>query len=431
MTRLVWLLSAFAMLAALLAAGVWALNVRDEPDLGEPDAAAPFSPAQIERGAYLARAGNCVHCHTTRGGATLSGGRGIETPFGTLYSSNLTPDAVTGLGRWSRAEFYRALHNGRAKDGRLLYPAFPYPDFTVITRDDSDALLGYLMSLPPARQPNRPHALRWPFDTQAALAVWRALYFRPASFEPDAARSAEWNRGAYLARGLAHCAACHSARDALGGITDRAALDGGTMPMQGWYAPSLVRKSEASVADWSLQDIARLLTTGVSPRGVAIGPMAEVVRHGTQYLNQADANALATWLKALPPSDNTAAVSVAGPANAVGAKLYDKHCAQCHGDEGRGQEASGLNGYGAYPPLAGNRAVTMGPIDNLVQIVRYGGFAPATAGNSRPFGMPPFLLTLDDAEIAAVLSHIRASWGNAAQGVTELDVRNIPSATTD
>ena len=412
MKKIVLVLCVFALgLAAL----VWHLNTRDEPELSAT--AINATPELLARGAYLARAGNCAACHTTRGGTPYAGGRGIDTPFGAVYSSNLTPDVRTGIGSWSAAEFWRALHNGRSKDGRLLYPAFPYPSYTSVTRADSDALYAYLHSLPATAQPATPHALRWPFNQQAALAVWRALYFSPSSFQPEPAQSAEWNRGAYLVRGLGHCGACHTARNALGGTDERLDLAGGLMPVQNWYAPSLTSAQEASVHDWPVQDTVRLLQTGIAPQGSVRGPMAEVVQQSTQYLSPQDLIAMATYLKALPQTPIAPArTPPTTPRNAEhGGKLYEQHCAQCHGAQGQGVA-------GAYPPLAGNRAVTMASTANLVHAVRSGGFAPSTAGNPRPFGMPPFVLVLSDADIAAVLTHIRTSWGNQAAGVTELEV---------
>nr|WP_315229377.1 cytochrome c [uncultured Albidiferax sp.] len=412
MKKIVLVLCVFALgLAAL----VWHLNTRDEPELSAT--AINATPELLARGAYLARAGNCAACHTTRGGTPYAGGRGIDTPFGAVYSSNLTPDVRTGIGSWSAAEFWRALRNGRSKDGRLLYPAFPYPSYTSVTRADSDALYAYLHSLPATAQPATPHALRWPFNQQAALAVWRALYFSPSSFQPEPAQSAEWNRGAYLVRGLGHCGACHTARNALGGTDERLDLAGGLMPVQNWYAPSLTSAQEASVHDWPLQDTVRLLQTGIAPQGSVRGPMAEVVQQSTQYLSPQDLIAMATYLKALPQTPIAPArTPPTTPRNAEhGGKLYEQHCAQCHGAQGQGVA-------GAYPPLAGNRAVTMASTANLVHAVRSGGFAPSTAGNPRPFGMPPFVLVLSDADIAAVLTHIRTSWGNQAAGVTELEV---------
>ena len=412
------------VLAASAAAIVWSLNVRDE----EQDVKAPLtyvpSETLMARGAYLARAGNCMTCHTARGGQSYSGGLGIATPFGTVFTSNLTPDANTGIGNWSSAHFWRAMHNGRSKSGRLLYPAFPYTSYTQVTREDSDAIFAYLRSLPAVAQPNQPHALRFPYQSQAALAVWRALYFSPGVYHPEPSRNAEWNRGAYLVKGLGHCSACHSPRDALGGTRTSKALDlaGGLIPMQNWYAPSLASPHEAGVGDWDREHIVSLLKNGVSPRASVTGPMAEVVLRSTQYLTQEDLGAMAQYLKELPSSSpKPEAPPPARPANAsfnTAVKLYEQHCAQCHGDKGQGIA-------NAYPPLAGNRAVTMTSMENLVQIVLNGGYAPATAGNPRPFGMPPFVLVLNDSEVAAVITHIRTSWGNQASDITPMEVLRI------
>ena len=413
-------------LSVLIVCGVAAvgvLNVRDEIDVKATAAFAP-SDSMIDRGAYLARAGNCMTCHTSRGGASYAGGLGIATPFGTVYTSNLTPDSNTGIGSWSSAHFWRAMHNGRSKSGRLLYPAFPYTSYTQITRADSDAIFAYLRNQPAVNQPNRPHALGFPSNTQAALAVWRALYFRPGVYQPDTSRDAEWNRGAYLVNGLGHCSACHSPRDALGGTPHRLALAGGLIPMQNWYAPSLTSPHEAGLGQWEVENIVSLLRTGVAPGASVSGPMAEVVLGSTQYLSQPDLKAMAHYLKALPASSSQpeAAVIPRPPGTSfdttTAAKLYEQHCAQCHGAKGEGV-------MGAYPPLAGNRAITMASTENLVQMVLGGGFAPATAGNPRPFGMPPFVLVLDDQQVSALISHIRTSWGNQAGAITPLEVNRI------
>ncbi|MDB5946811.1 MAG: cytochrome c, partial [Ramlibacter sp.] len=381
-------LGAIALIALAIVALVWALNLRGEDRIEDAVAPPAPDPQQLARGAYLARVGNCMTCHTDRGGAAYAGGRTIETPFGAVYSSNLTPDAATGIGSWSASQFWRALHNGRSRDGRLLYPAFPYPNYTMVTRDDSDAIYAFLRSQPPVRQPNRPHGLRWPFNTQAALAVWRALFFKPGPYAPNSGQSAEWNRGAYLVDGLAHCSACHTQRNALGANANMLDLSGGVIPMQNWYAPALNSPVEAGVADWQLEQVVRMLQTGVAPRGSVLGPMADVVLTSTQYWSEADLRAMAVFLKALPQTAKAAgppAVTVMPSVAARGGKLYEQHCAQCHGDQGQGVP-------GAYPSLAGNRAVLMSETANLVQVVLNGGFAPATQGNPRPFGMPPYVL---------------------------------------
>ncbi|VTU32885.1 c-type cytochrome [Variovorax sp. PBL-E5] len=421
MRRLVYSLIFLAALVLLAVAALVALNLRGEDAVSEPSAAFVATPAQIERGRYLALAGNCASCHTTHGGSPFAGGVGIETPFGTVFASNLTPERNAGIGSWSAAHFWRAMHNGRSKDGHLLYPAFPYPSFTRVTREDSDAIYAYLRTVPPAATPNRPHKLRFPYDTQAALAVWRALFFTPGSFVADPARPAEWNRGAYLVEGLGHCIACHGTRNVLGATEEKLGLSGGLIPVENWYAPSLTSKREAGVADWPPEDVVALLKNGSSPRGSVMGPMADVVYRSTQHLSDADLHAMAVFLKQLPDSTpGTAPAADTAPQRrdagqmARGSRIYDQRCAYCHGDAGQGAE-------NAYPPLAGNRAVLMDSTANLIQVVRNGGFLPATAGNPRPYGMPPFGHVLDDDDIAAVLTYIRGSWGNDAAPVSRRD----------
>ena len=413
-------LAACTAAAVVLAGSVAWLNLRGDAHFAQADFTVPVTPDLVARGAYLARAGNCAGCHTAPGGAPLAGGRGIDTPFGTVYAGNLTPDAATGLGAWTAGDFWRALHNGRSRDGRLLYPAFPYPDMTQTTREDSDALFAYLRSLPAVTQAPRPHALRAPFDSQVALALWRALYFRPGVFEPEPARSAEWNRGAYLVRGLGHCASCHAPRNALGATRDAQALAGGAIPVQGWVAPSLAADDEAGVRSWPAEDAVTLLRTGVSPQGSALGPMAQVVFRSTQHLADADLRAMVVYLQSLP-AEAAARDAVRAPdagAMARGQRLYDDHCADCHGPQGQGAA-------GAYPALAGNRSVTMASPANVVRVIVEGGFAPSTAGNPRPYGMPPFGHTLQRGEIADVATYVRNAWGQRAGAVRELDVIGV------
>jgi mono/diheme cytochrome c family protein len=408
-----------AAVLVLVATVILALNRRGEEPLGDDAPPGPAPQATVERGAYLARAGNCGGCHTARGGAPFAGGRAIDTPFGTVYSSNLTPDPDTGLGRWNPSHFRRALHNGRSRDGRLLYPAFPYPNYTAVTREDADAIYAYLRSLPPVRQPPRPHALRFPYGTQAALAVWRALFFRAGAHHDDPARPADWNRGAYLVRGLGHCDACHAERNALGATSGRsqAELSGGLIPMQRWYAPSLAESVHADPAA-----LVQLLKTGASPRRSVMGPMAEVVFRSTQYVADADLQAMAAYLRSLPPPapppKRKEPPRIEGGQLPLGARLYKDRCAACHGERGQGAP-------GAYPALAGNRAVTMPDPANLLHAIVDGGFPPATAGNPRPYGMPPFGPALDDRETAAVATFLRRSWGHDADPVTALEVLHV------
>ncbi len=409
-----------------LAPGVAAIECGSD---ARAEATASVPPAQVARGTYLARIGNCALCHTARGGAAYAGGRGIDTPFGTVFSSNITPDPAFGIGQWSADDFWNALHHGKSKNGRWLYPAFPYTSYTLITRDDSDALFAFLRAVPASAQTPPAHTLRWPYSTQAALGVWRALFFTPGAPIVEIAQApadADLQRGAYLVQGLGHCYECHAKRNALGAISRDASASGTTLPANHWYAPSLTHPTQASVADWQLEDIAALLTTGTSSQGVASGPMAEVVLHGTQYLTSADALSMARYLKSLPiVPDSTAdrRVPAMEPSVGTGQQVYEKHCAGCHGTSGQGQPK-------AYPALARNRAVVLANTNNLILTVLYGGFAPATASNPRPFGMPPFMLQLGNKEIAAALTYIRTGWGNQAPAVSEFDVHRLRTSLT-
>jgi mono/diheme cytochrome c family protein len=414
--KLLGALAIMGVFALVLAAAlVVALNLRGETALQE--SATVATPELVAKGAYLALAGNCATCHTARGGTPYAGGRGIETPFGIVYAGNLTPDAATGLGGWSAAEFWRALHHGRSRDGRLLYPAFPYPNYTQVSREDADAIYAYLRTLPAVPSANKAHTLRFPYNSTAALAMWRALFFSPGSTIAPDNKSAEWNRGAYLVTGLGHCAACHSPRNMFGATIDSLEYQGGLIPAQNWYAPSLGSPDEAGVASWPIGQVVVLLKTGRTAHGSVLGPMADVVFRSTQFLSDADLHAMALFLKDLPQHrpERAAGKPHEAPPTPRGAKLYELHCASCHGDQGQGAA-------GAYPPLAGNRAVTMDDATNLVRIVVNGGFPPATAGNPRPYGMPPFGPQLSDEEIAAVITYIRGAWGNEASTLSSLGV---------
>ena len=399
-------------------------------------AAVKATEAQIQQGRYLALAGNCMACHTTRGGAPFAGGRRIDTPFGGVYSSNLTPDPETGLGRWTPQDFWQAMHRGRSASGRLLTPAFPYNHTSVVTRDDSDAIFSWLNTLAPVTQAQPAHSLTWPFGTQPALAVWRSLFFEPTPFQADKTQSAEWNRGAYLVQGLGHCAACHSPRNALGATGPVNDLSGGLMPVVNWYAPNLTQDAETGLASTPLPEIVRLLRTGASDTAQTNGPMGEVVQHSLQHLKEADLLAMAVYLQSraqgtTQPVPDAAKLArsnarVSAQVATQGAKVYERQCLQCHGEQGEGMKTAA--GEVAYPALAGNRAVLLQDPTNLVQLVLYGGYGPATQGHPRPFGMPPAVLELHDHDIAAVLTHLRTQWGNRAGEVTPLQVNRIRAA---
>jgi mono/diheme cytochrome c family protein len=414
------LLSFSAALAALLFVGLVHSAVAAEADNKE----------LIAKGEYLARAGDCIACHTKPGGALFGGGRAMATPFGTIYSSNISPDPATGIGKWTADDFYKAMHEGRFPDDGLIYPVMPFASYTKVTRADSDAIFAYLRSVPPAQQPNRPNDLRFPYNNRQLILGWRTLFFDEGEYRADPKKSEEWNRGAYLVAGLGHCAMCHSPINALGGTSESTAFEGGLIPLQNWYAPSLTSNKEAGLGEWSIDEIVDLLRKGVSRRGAVYGPMAEVTYNSLQYLSDADIRAMAVYLKSLgeghpPPA---ASSQMPTPESSLllhfGQTVYETHCASCHASDGRGMPPH-------YPPLAGNQSIQMESVVNPVRMVLNGGFPPGTAGNPMPYGMPPFAQTLSDDEVAAVVTYIRVAWGNRGSAVSARQANELRTVPLD
>ncbi len=381
--------------------------------------------APMSRGEYLAHVGDCVACHSKHGGAPFAGGFPMPTPFGTLYSPNITPDKAAGIGTWTALQFYRMLHTGRSRDGSLLYPAMPFPAYTQVTRQDSDALFGYLSSLKPVSQHNRANELRFPYSNRSLMFGWRLLFFKEGTFTPVPSRSAAWNRGAYLVKGFGHCASCHSPINALGASSDDTAYAGGLIPLQNWYAPSLTSNRDSGLGGWSVADIADLLTGGASRRGAVYGPMAEVTHNSLQYLTRDDATAMSVYLKSLlevtPAVVRAPAEPIPATLSALGQAVYEKHCASCHRSDGRGMPP-------AYPPLAGNPSIEMEQSVNPLRMVLNGGYPPQTMQNPRPYGMPPFAQVLSDDEVAAVVTYIRVTWGNHGALVSARDANAMRMA---
>jgi mono/diheme cytochrome c family protein len=409
-----------AVLLVLLGTAIMAPNAR-AADKQEADA--------VGRGEYLARAGDCIACHTLPEGKIFAGGRPMQTPFGTLYTSNITPDPETGIGKWSADDFYKTMHAGRFPDDGLIYPAMPFASYTKVTREDSDAIFAYLRTVAPVHQPNRPHDLRFPYNNRALILGWRTLFFNEGNYVPDRGKSDEWNRGAYLVQGLGHCGMCHTPINALGGSSESEAFKGGLIPMQYWYAPSLTSNKEAGLGDWSLQEITDLLRTGVSPRGAVYGPMAEVVYNSLQYLSDADIRAMAVYLKSIAqtppqPTASTVATSESSLLVTLGKTVYADHCASCHGQKGEGKLPH-------YPPLAANQSIQMQSAVNAIRMVLNGGYPPGTAGNPTPYGMPPFAGKLSDNEVAAVVTYIRTAWGNRGAAVSASDANQLRSVPLD
>ncbi len=388
-----------------------------------PFAVAVAQPAEsdddIAWGEYLTRIGNCAGCHTATGGEAFAGGRPVESQFGTFFTPNITADPETGIGNWTQEQFWRALHEGKRADGKAMYPACPYPNFTRVQRSDVDAIYAYLRTVPAVKQENREHDLDFVASMRSLVSVWQALFFKPGVYEIDSGHDGRWNRGAYLVEGLAHCNACHSERNAFG--ASRAGDNAPGARIREWYAPSLYSSEEADLQGWPVEKGAELLRTGKADDASTMGPMADVVYHSLQYLTEEDALAMAEYLHLLPNQQVESTVrllSVSKPRletmQAAGGKIYEESCQDCHGAEGEGSIAA--------PALAGNRAVLMRDPTNVVNIIREGGYPPATAGNPRPFGMPPFS-HLSVEELAAVVTYIRTSWGNDAPPVSTANVR--------
>lgn len=412
------LLAAVSVSAILVMAGLG--------KLASAQTTADFDPAIVAKGEYLARAGDCIACHTAPEGKVFSGGRAMPTPFGTLYTSNITPDAKTGIGEWSSDDFYRTMHEGRFPDGGLLYPAMPFASYTKITREDSDAIYAYLRTIEPVSQENREHQLEFPYNNRSLMIGWRTLFFREGTFKPDPSKSDEWNRGAYLVEGLGHCGMCHTPINALGGNSQSDAFKGGLIPMQDWYAPSLTSNKEAGLGNWSIKEITDLLQKGISDKGAVYGPMADVVYNSLQYLNDADTRAMAIYLKSIAHDSPKPVTSQLPHAESslllsLGKSVYDRHCASCHGMNGEGRPPH-------YPILAGNQSIQMDSAVNAIRMVLNGGYPPGTFGNPMPHGMPPFSITLSDDEVAAVVSYIRTSWGNAGAPVNASEANRLRSA---
>lgn len=379
---------------------------------------------RIEHGRYLATVGDCAGCHDEPGGAhPLAGGIKIETPFGTITASNITPDKDTGIGAWSDDEFVRALTHGIRRDGAHLYPAMPYPYYTKVNRDDLLAIRAYLATVPAARNEARGDDLPFPLDQRASMAAWNKIYFTHGEFRPTAGKGAEWNRGAYLVEGLAHCGACHTPKNVAGADKTSERLQGS--PVQGWFAPEITDASPRGLAAWSADDIVDYLKTGHNKFAAATGPMGDVVDRSTSKMNSGDLHAIAAYLKDQPGSGDKSltAVAASDPAVKTGAAVYADECAACHTAHGTGSPR-------LFPSLAGSAAVQSDDPTSLIRVVLAGTRSVGTNAAPTSPAMPGFGATLDDREAAAVLTYIRNSWGNAAPAVDVGQIHDIRKLLT-
>jgi mono/diheme cytochrome c family protein len=382
-----------------------------------PDAAAQFSADPVERGRYLAIAGDCKACHTNPGGQPFAGARPIRTPFGIIYSANITPDPKTGIGAWTEADFYRALHKGIAHGGKNLYPVFPYPYFTKMSRADVDALWAYLLTLAPTYQVKPPNKLPFPLNIRPIMALWNALFFKKGEFRPNPAMSAEWNRGAYLVWGPGHCGACHTPKNFLGADLNHRALHGAKL--DNWVPLNLTGKTVTGLASWEKGDIVEYLRSGRNAYSAASGSMQEVIYESTSRMSDSDLAAIATYLKELPPGGRDKPFKPpSAAAMRAGEAIYTDTCAACHGSNGEGQ-------IRYFPRLAGNPSVQAPDPTTIVRIILAGTRAVPTPAKPTAPGMPAFDWKLDDGEAAAVATYVRNSWGNSAPEVSRGKVAKL------
>ncbi len=365
--------------------------------------AAADDAALVARGAYLTNAGDCIACHTKSGGAPFAGGDAINSPFGPIYPPNITPDKVNGIGAWSDYEFYRAMHEGVGRRGEYLYPAFPYQWFTKVSRSDVDAIRAYLQTVAPSNAPSKPIRLMFPFNIREGVGAWNDLYFRAGAFAPDASKSEQWNRGAYLVEGLGHCGDCHTPKGlAMQPLTSKA-FSGGKI--DDWYAPNITSDVKRGVGGWSEDELVQVLKAGAAPgKGVIVGPMAQVVHDSLSHLTDDDLHAIAAYLKTIPPISDyqpDRPTGEVGP-HASGASVYLDKCASCHQVNGQGIK-------GSVPALAGNDLVRAKGPENVIRVILGGRLA---TGSYAP--MPAIGADMTDQQIADVTDYVRTAWSNGA-----------------
>lgn len=366
---------------------------------------------RIERGRYLAVLADCGACHSKPGGQPFAGGLALRTPFGILVAPNITPDPETGIGNMTDAEFLASLHDGRGRNGRRLYPAMPYPAYTKMSDDDVLAIRAYLATLAPVSNAVVTNRLPFPLNIRLAMVFWNKLNFTPGRYQADARKSAEWNCGAYIVEGPAHCGTCHTPKNFLGGDNNDHALAGGTL--QGWFAPDITGDARKGLGGWSKDELVQYLKTGANKWTLATGPMAEAVTHSTSRMTDRDISDIASYLKddgAHDASPRPTPVEAGDGVMRAGQAIYRDNCAACHRDAGTGEAH-------LFPLLAGSAQVQSDDPTTLVRVVLQGTRAVSTLARPTAPAMPAFDWRLTDAQVAAVLTCIRNSWGNAAAPV--------------
>jgi len=378
------------------------------PEAPTPKATS-FSPVLIQQGSRLAAAGFCASCHSVTGGKPFAGGYAMKTGFGTIYSTNISPDRETGIGTWSEEAFVRAMHEGVARDGSHLFPAFPYDHFTKLSNEDVHALYAYIMTQPPVRAVNHPNEMPFPLGFRPLQAGWKLLFFRPARFEPKADQSPLWNRGAYLAESLSHCSACHTPRGPLGEELKARLYQGAAV--DGWFAPALTADNPSPVP-WTSAELSDYLTTGISRyHGPAAGPMAPVA-HELALLEPEDQKALVTYVESLGAGDSRASHTAAAVTSALaidaqdrarindtGGRLFVSSCASCHYNRSPDVNPN-------RPELGLNSPVFLDDPSNLIRVILYGVSAKEGAGG---IVMPGFARGMSDADVASIATYLRTT----------------------
>lgn len=398
--------------APFLAAAVWL-------GFSMPAGAQDNSFAQVERGRYLTAASNCQACHTASGEEPFAGSRAMDTPFGLIYTPNITFEEETGLGRWSRDDFWRALHYGLARDGSRLYPAFPYAHFTKMPREDVDAIYDYLQTLPRVKKEKPENELPFPLSWRFAINGWNLLFFEPGEFEPDPARSPEWNRGAYLVEGPAHCAGCHTDKNLLGADRESRHLMGGQL--ENWAAPGIRGGRNGAIEHWSEDDIVEFLKTGRNVHTAAMSRMGEVIEYSTRHLHEEDLRAIAIYLKDLEQEEVDPPAAAEQAQMDAGAAIYFDNCAACHQSDGTGVPRM-------FAPLAGSTKASDQDPTTVIRVILEGARAVSIPGHPTPLSMPAFDWKLGDEQIAALATYVRQSWGNRGGVVSAGEVRDLRQA---
>ncbi|MFG0685353.1 c-type cytochrome [Pseudomonas sp. WSY_20] len=396
--------------------------------------AAQDEPALVSQGEYLARAGDCVACHTAKDGKPFAGGLPMETPIGTIYSTNITPSSE-GIGHYSFEDFDRALRHGVRKDGSTLYPAMPYPSYARLTEPDMQALYAYFMKgVAPVQEPNKDTDIPWPLSMRWPLSIWRSVFAPdPEPWQPLPERDPVVDRGAYLVEGLGHCGACHTPRALTMQEKALSAEEGdaflaGSAPLEGWVAKNLRGDHKDGLGSWSEAQLVQFLKTGRSDTSAVFGGMSDVVQHSMQYMSDADLTAIARYLKTLPPSNPNDTPHVydqqvadalwKGDDSKPGAGVYIDNCAACHRTDGKGYTR-------VFPALAGNPVVQTQDATSLIHLILKGGTLPATRTAPSTFTMPAYGWRLSDQEVTDVVNFIRTSWGNQGEPIEVKAVKKL------